>query len=154
MDELSVQERYAPKNRCFGCGPRNEKGLRIRSFERGDALVCEWRAEDHHLAFDGALAGGVAGTLLDCHGNWAAAMRLMKLRGMDRPPCTVTARYCIDLKRPTPLHAALTLFARVVKLDGDRATVEAHLESDGQITATCTGTFVAVEEGHPAFHRW
>ena len=30
--EASLQERHAPKNRCFGCGPANEKGLRIKSF--------------------------------------------------------------------------------------------------------------------------
>ena len=28
----SVQETWAPNNICFGCGPSNEKGLRIRSF--------------------------------------------------------------------------------------------------------------------------
>ena len=35
-----------------------------------------------------------------------------------------------------------------------RAKVEATLEAGGQVTATCLGTFVAVKEGHPAFHRW
>jgi hypothetical protein len=33
-------------------------------------------------------------------------------------------------------------------------TVEATLEADGKIRATCKGTFVAVEPGHPAYHRW
>jgi len=46
----SVQETYAPNNRCFGCGPANDRGLRIRSFEQGDELVCEWRPQPH--AFD------------------------------------------------------------------------------------------------------
>ncbi|MEK7691549.1 MAG: hypothetical protein AAB425_11080 [Bdellovibrionota bacterium] len=36
----------------------------------------------------------------------------------------------------------------------DRATVEAELTAKGKVTASCTGTFVAVKEGHPAFHRW
>jgi hypothetical protein len=27
-DTRSVQERYAPENRCFGCGPANPQGLR------------------------------------------------------------------------------------------------------------------------------
>ena len=26
---LSLQDRYAPHSRCFGCGPANERGLRI-----------------------------------------------------------------------------------------------------------------------------
>jgi acyl-coenzyme A thioesterase PaaI-like protein len=47
-----------------------------------------------------------------------------------------------------PLH----LTARVVEATDDRAVVEATLEADGQVTATCRGTFVAVRESHPAFH--
>ena len=26
-ETLSLQDRYAPRNFCFGCGPANEKGL-------------------------------------------------------------------------------------------------------------------------------
>ncbi len=149
----SVQERLAPSNRCFGCGPANEKGLRIRSFERGDELVCDWTPEAHHLAFDGVLNGGIIGALLDCHSNWAAAMHLMKAQGAEHVPCTVTADYHVSLRRPTPL-VPLTLTAKVVESSEDRATVEARIEAGGKVTATCRGTFVAVKEGHPAFHRW
>ena len=46
------------------------------------------------------------------------------------------------------------LSARVVESSADRATVEASLSSGGVVTATCRGLFVAVKEGHPAFHRW
>ena len=38
----ALQDRYAPNNRCFGCGPANEKGLRIKSYVDGDAVVCEF----------------------------------------------------------------------------------------------------------------
>src|ERR1041385_1765275 len=31
VERRSLQERYAPKGRCFGCGPANEQGLRIES---------------------------------------------------------------------------------------------------------------------------
>jgi len=150
----SLQDEYAPNNRCFGCGPANEKGLRIKSFVRGDELVAEWTPEPHHLAFDGILNGGICGALLDCHSNWAAAHHLMKKSGADSPPCTVTADFHVVLKRPTPMDAPLTLRARVVDSGGDKATVEASLEAKGKVTATCRGTFVAVREGHPAYHRW
>jgi acyl-coenzyme A thioesterase PaaI-like protein len=150
----SVQETYAPHNRCFGCGPANEKGLRIRSIDAGEELVCEWHAEPHHVAFDGILNGGICGALLDCHSNWTAAMHLMKQSGATEPPCTVTADFHVHLKRPTPIDAALQLRAHVVESSADRATVEATLEANGKVTATCRGTFVAVKEGHPAYHRW
>jgi acyl-coenzyme A thioesterase PaaI-like protein len=152
--EKSLQETYAPDNRCFGCGPANDKGLRIKSFVKDGELVAEWTAEPHHVAFDGILNGGICGALLDCHSNWAAAHHLMKQRGESTPPCTVTADFHVKLKRPTPIGAPVHLVARVVESTDDRAVVEAELSAGGKITATCRGTFVAVTEGHPAYHRW
>jgi acyl-coenzyme A thioesterase PaaI-like protein len=150
----SLQDTYAPQNRCFGCGPANEQGLRIKSFPRDDVLVADWRPQPHHLAFDGILNGGICGALLDCHSNWAAAYHLMKQSGADTPPCTVTADFHVQLKRPTPMDEELHLTARVVESKEDRAVVEATLEAGGKTTATCRGTFVAVKPGHPAYHRW
>jgi acyl-coenzyme A thioesterase PaaI-like protein len=150
----SLQDRYAPQNSCFGCGPANPKGLRIKSVVQDDEVVCSWRAEPHHEAFPGMLNGGIIGALLDCHSNWTAAHHLMKASGTDTPPCTVTAAYSIKLKRPTPTDGPIQLKARVVESEADRATVEAELLAGGQVCATCRGTFVAVKPGHPAYHRW
>ena len=151
----SLQETYAPNNRCFGCGPANEKGLHIRSFESANGeLVCDWTPEPHHLAFDGIVNGGILGTLLDCHSNWTAAHHIMKSRGEQELPPTVTADFHVTLKRPTPMGTTLHLRARVVESAEDRAVVEATVEANGKVTATCRGTFVAVKEGHPAFFRW
>jgi uncharacterized protein (TIGR00369 family) len=151
----SLQERYAPRNACFGCGPVNEKGLRIRSFPRGEEeAVCEWQPEAHHEAFPGVLNGGIIGALFDCHMNWTAARHLMKRNGAETPPCTVTADYAIKLKRPTPTDAPVRLVARVVESTDDRAVVEAELIAHDKVCATSRGTFVAVKPGHPAYHRW
>jgi len=152
--EASLQDTYAPNNRCFGCGPANEKGLRIKSRVEGNEVVAEWRPEPHHEAFEGVLNGGIAGALLDCHSNWAAAHHLMRKAGADSPPSTVTADFHVRLTRPTPMDATLTLRAHVVESTDDRAVVDATIEANGKVTATCRGTFVAVPEGHPAYHRW
>jgi acyl-coenzyme A thioesterase PaaI-like protein len=150
----SLQETYAPENRCFGCGPLNEKGLRIRSFAEGDEVVAIWKAEPHHLAFEGVVNGGIVGALLDCHSNWAAAYYLMKKAGAASPPFTVTADFHVRLIRPTPIDQPIHLKARVVDSSGSWAVVDSELEAGGTVTATCQGTFVAVREGHPAFKRW
>ena len=159
---MSLQEQYAPASRCFGCGPANTKGLRIRSLlaADGQTVVCSWSAEPHHEAFDGMLNGGICGALLDCHSNWTATQHLMRKAGTATPPVTVTADFHVTLKRPTPTTSGpLFLAARVVESTHDRAVVEATLEAtmpDGKrkVTALCRGTFVAVKEGHPAWHRW
>jgi hypothetical protein len=98
--------------------------------------------------------GGICGALLDCHSNWTAASYLMKQQGLSAPPCTVTAEFAVKLRRPTPIDATLHLSAYVMEATDDRATVFAEITANGKVTATCQGTFVAVKEGHPAFHRW
>ncbi|HMM79536.1 MAG TPA: PaaI family thioesterase [Pyrinomonadaceae bacterium] len=154
MSDLSVQQEYSPNSICFGCGPANEKGLRINSFPEGDELVMEFHAKAEHQAFPGMLNGGIIGTLLDCHSNWTAAYFMMKRDGKSEPDCTVTADFHVKLLRPTPFDAPIYLRARVVESKEDRATVEAELTANGKVCATCRGTFVAVKEGHPAYHRW
>ncbi|HYH09607.1 MAG TPA: PaaI family thioesterase [Thermoanaerobaculia bacterium] len=150
----SLQETYAPTSRCFGCGPANEKGLRIRSFHTDEGYVCDWTPEPHHLAFENVVNGGIIGALLDCHSNWTAAHHLMREHALSEVPPTVTSDFHVTLKRPTPMGTTLHLQAQVVDSQPDRAVVEAQLLANGKVTATCRGTFVAVKEGHPAYFRW
>ena len=154
MSDESLQDRYAPETTCFGCGPANAKGLRIKSRVDGDAVVLDWTPEPHHEAFPGFVNGGIIGVLFDCHCNWAAAHHLMTRDGSKAPPFTVTADYAVKLRRPTPSGAPLRLRAMVVESTDDRAVVEATLEAEGAVRATCRGTFVAVRPGHPAYQRW
>ena len=154
MTELSLQQAYSPNGICFGCGPANEKGLRINSYPDDNVVVATWKAEPHHQAFPGMLNGCIIGALLDCHSNWTAAYHLMKRDGKTEAPCTVTAEFHVKLLRPTPVDGPITLKARVVDSSEDRATVEAELMAGGKVCDTCRGVFVAVKEGHPAYHRW
>lgn len=152
--ESSLQDRFAPRTRCFGCGPDNEAGLRIKTFIDGDEAVCRFVPEQHHESFEGTVAGGIIGVLFDCHCNWTAAYHLMTANGLEHPPCTVTAQYTVSFRSPTPSSETLVLRASVVDSTSRRATVEASLEAGGRVTATCNAVFVAVKEGHPAYHRW
>ena len=153
-ETLSLQQRLAPKNACFGCGPANEKGLRIQSFVQGDRVVCEWRPEKHHEAFEGVLSGGIIGTLMDCHSNWCAIWTMMQRTGSETAPCTVTAEYSVQLRRPCPTDGPVRLEARPVEEDDQKVVVETELIAGGKVCATSRGVFVAVKPGHPAYHRW
>ena len=153
-DARSLQETYGPKGRCFCCGPANEKGLRIRSFQEGDTYVCHWQARPEHEAWEGTINGGIIGALFDCHCNWAAAHHLFLATGADELPSTVTAEFHVKLVKPTPSGTPVEIRARVVDASSRRATVEAEMLSGGEVTATCRGTFVSVPPGHPGYHRW
>jgi acyl-coenzyme A thioesterase PaaI-like protein len=150
----SLQDAYAPRSMCFGCGPANEHGLRLKSRVEEARIVATFMPQPFHQAFDGVLNGGICGAILDCHSNWTAAYELMTVRGLDKPPTTVTADFHVRLKRPTPTDAPVQVEARAVRVEGDRVLVEATLHSGGKLTATCQGTFVAVPPGHPAYGRW
>ena len=71
---ISLQEKYAPNGICFGCGCKNQKGLQIKSYISSDLITASWNPQKHHEAFPGVLNGGIIGSLLDCHSNWAAAL--------------------------------------------------------------------------------
>tara|TARA_B100000767_G_scaffold153999_1_gene144805 strand:- start:11047 stop:11514 length:468 start_codon:yes stop_codon:yes gene_type:complete len=154
MEEVGVQRQYAPSSICFGCGPANQQGLQINSIRIENGLSMEYLPEHHHQAFPGMINGGIIGTLLDCHGNWTAAIALMDEQGLEEPPCTVTASYSVQLRRPTPTDVPLKVTSQIKELSGDRVEVELLLEANGKVCATGSGLFVAVKEGHPAYHRW
>lgn len=153
----SLQVRFAPDGRCFGCGPANRVGLHIESRPDPDdpaVLVAAFVPRPEHEAFDGVVNGGILGTLVDCHMNWTAAWALMRSRGADRPPTTVTLEYAVRMRRPTPSLQPIDLRARVTATHHDRAEIAAEVRSGGNVTATATGTFVAVKPDHPAYNRW
>ena len=154
MSEKSIQDTYAPNLICFGCGPSNPQGLQLKSFLQDETLVATWQAGEHHQAFAGMLNGGIIGSLLDCHCNWAASLGLMRAQDADRPPVCVTAEYSIKLHHPTPIATAVSLRAWVEKTKTRLAVVRGELLSEDIVTAECHGVFVAVKPDHPAYHRF
>lgn len=154
MGENCVQQEYAPNSICYGCGPANKDGLRIESHRIDNGLIMEYLPKDSHQAFPGMINGGIIGTLLDCHGNWTAAVGLMDKNNLSEPPCTVTASYSVVLKRPTPVGVKLIVTSQIIEVDGDKVMVDLVLTANGKVCATGNGLFVAVKEGHPAYHRW
>src|SRR5256714_13557822 len=102
--EQSLQEKYAPNNACWGCGPANAEGLHIRSFPKNGEVVAEWKPEKKYEAFNGVLNGGIIGTLLDFHCKLTGAYHLMKRGGGGRAPRTGTGEEAIKKLRPTPTH--------------------------------------------------
>ncbi|MDD3718510.1 MAG: PaaI family thioesterase [Actinomycetota bacterium] len=136
MEEKAIQDQWPEAFKtCWGCGDRNEHGLRIKSYWDGDESVCEWRAEPHHIAFPGYLNGGIIATIIDCHSVNTANAAVYRDEG--REPGTeplvfyVTGSIYVEYLRPTPLDKPVTLRARI-KEKGERKTVVAcSLYSDG-----------------------
>lgn len=155
MDLQSLQLRYAPQGRCFGCGPANLDGLRIRSYDAGDGtVVATWQPRPEHEAFEGFVNGGIIGALIDCHSNWTAIAALLARTGGDVAPSTVTSDISVSFRKPTPSDQPLRLVGKAVDVRTDRVTVETSVQVDDVTLATGRATFVVVQPGHPAYGRW
>jgi hypothetical protein len=63
--------------------------------------------------FPGAISGGAISTLLDCHGNWAASVKLMDDSCLPRPPLTVTYNMSLTYHDMTPPDSPVILKAQV-----------------------------------------
>ncbi len=152
-NELSLQDRHFSRGVCFGCGPTNDRGLRIKSHVRGDEVVATFQPEKHHEAFPGCICGGIISSALDCHSYWAATHSIMQRNGTPVAPCAVTTEFQVKFLRPAPSHGPVLLRARTVECEERRAVVESTLEAGGKVCATFRGVFVTVGPGHPAYRE-
>jgi acyl-coenzyme A thioesterase PaaI-like protein len=140
VSEVSLQELYWPEGICWGCGPQNSAGLRLRSFTEGSLVVAEWQPRPVHQAFPGILNGGIIGTLLDCHSNMGAFIALREQDGASEP--TVTLEYNIKLLAPTPIDQPVRLIAEPLEVRDRSVRVRATMHSGATETATCEGVFL------------
>ncbi len=141
MDEVSIQERLLAGTTCFGCGPDNEKGLRLRSYPAEGEVRATFRPWPEHDNGLGFLNGGIISTVLDCH-TAAAVLHEADLRGWKPyeglPLSYVTAGLDVRYLRPAPLQEECELVARVVDADEARMVAVADLLHDGKVRATAT----------------
>jgi acyl-coenzyme A thioesterase PaaI-like protein len=151
--EVSVQERLYPDLACFGCGPANERGLRLRSYVEGDAVIARftpWPEHDNGLGF---LNGGIIATVMDCHSG-AAVLNEADRRGWTAaatvPLPYVSAALEIRYLRPTPLDATLELRATVGAATESRIVAEVELIHDGKTRAAATAHWARWRPRPPA----
>lgn len=143
-DGPSLQRRYFPELPCFGCGPANERGLRLSSYPRDGVVVATflpWPEHDNGLGF---LNGGIIATLLDCH-SAAAVTHEAYSRGWPPLPGAllpyVTAGLDLHYRRPSPLDEPVTLVARVLAASEQEIRAEARLEWEGTTRADATAVW-------------
>ncbi|SHH05467.1 Acyl-coenzyme A thioesterase PaaI, contains HGG motif [Jatrophihabitans endophyticus] len=143
MDEPSIQQRFFPDLPCFGCGPANAKGLRLRSVDAGDGVVSAeflpWPEHDNGLGY---LNGGIIATLLDCHGAAAVALASERL-GLpaDGTLRFVTAGLDVRYLRPSPLTEPVGLVGHAVEVDAEQMTIATELRWQDKPRATATAVW-------------
>jgi acyl-coenzyme A thioesterase PaaI-like protein len=147
VDAIAIQDLLFPAMTCFGCGPANSRGLRLKSY-LGNGYVAAtfvpWPEHDNGLGF---LNGGIIATLLDCH-TAAGVLNEASLRGWDAPPGAllpfVTAGIDVRYLRPSPLDSAVALRAFVITSTEAEIVCDAELRYDDKTHATA----------HAVWKRW
>ncbi|WP_232677633.1 PaaI family thioesterase [Nocardioides sp. R-C-SC26] len=141
---ISLQEQYFPTMTCFGCGPANERGLRLRSFPDGETVVARFTPWPEHNNGLGYLNGGIIATVLDCH-SAAAVVHEAHLRDWPALPGAalpyVTAGIDLAYLRPTPLEAELRLEAEVTEASYEEMTARVRVVHDGKPRAEATAVW-------------
>ncbi|MFX0168549.1 MAG: PaaI family thioesterase [Candidatus Hodarchaeota archaeon] len=148
MNKRAIQDQWPePDSMCYGCGRNNEQGLQLKSYWAGNETVATWQAKPYHLAFPGALCGGVIATLIDCHATNTANAAAYKAEGdeIGSKPLKgyVTGSLSVKYLRPTPVDQPVTLRARVKEIKGRKITVTCSLYSNEIECAT--GEVVAIQ---------
>lgn len=142
MTTDSLQDTYFPELPCFGCGPANERGLRLKSHVGPDgdvvATFTPWAEHDNGLGF---LNGGIIATLLDCHSAAAVTHEAYRSGWPPLPGAAlpyVTAGLDVRYLRPAPLQHEVGLVARILAASESEITAEVELVWDGKPRASGT----------------
>jgi acyl-coenzyme A thioesterase PaaI-like protein len=138
---LTTSYSDAVGNQCFGCGPGNRYGLRLRftADEETRTVACRVRLPRRFEGPPGHAHGGIVATILD-----EAMGKVNKLYGL----IALTRRMEIDYLRPVPLRVPLLISGRAAEVasDGRKHFRVAEIRSEaGELLATSTGLFIEID---------
>ncbi len=120
---------------CFGCGPVNPHGLKMK-FYSGDGALFSWLSVPQHLCgWDTLAHGGVLATILDETMGWTAIHFLKKF--------ALTNSMTLEYQKPVKIGEQIRVEGRVLEARGKReAKVEGLLYKEGDLLCVkAVGTF-------------
>ena len=126
-----------PNNPCFGCGPTNDGGLRIKSHWDGpNESVCSFAPQAHQNAGPRQfLNGGIIATVIDCHCICTAiadAYRRQEREIGSAPNIWyVTGLLSVTYRRPASITAPVEVRARIDEVGERKTRLSCSLFSDG-----------------------
>lgn len=123
---------FGPDQLCYGCGPHNPDGLRLRFRREGDSVVTTFTPRPTLAGPPGVLHGGLQATIADEVAGWG----LVGLKGRMGFTTSMHVRYM----RPVRLGQEVEARARLVSEEGDIVSLRVVLKQD---TKTCCAATVS-----------
>lgn len=126
---------HSAQNRCFGCGPANPAGLRLKFLLADDAtVVCLTSVSAAFEGPPGYLHGGIISTLLD-----EIMSKALRARGVT----AMTRKLEAEFLRPVPSETSIRMEGRILHEVGRKHWAEAKILNEaGEELARGRGLFV------------
>ena len=102
-------------HKCFGCGPANPSGLRMKFFTDEMSVFSWLKVPDHLIGWDNLVHGGILSTILDEIMSWSAIYLLKKM--------ILTKSMTIDFIKPVYEGTELKVEGNVFEKKNDREVV-------------------------------
>jgi len=122
-------------NRCFVCGPGNDRGLGIRFRLDDDVCRAEFTPTESYAGYDGVVHGGILFCLLDdVMANW------LYLQGKR----CFTARAEVRYRQPLPVGTPVRMEGRLLRRKGRVAVIEGKVfrQDNDDVVVEATGSFM------------
>ena len=123
---------------CFGCGPLNDDGLRLKFEPEPDGSVAFFEVPERFQSWSGMAHGGVVALMLDEAVGWAA---------WHAGHPGVTGRLQVSYRRPLRLGERVRIVGRVENIRRSLVYVTAWVENaeDHSRVADATATLMEVK---------
>ena len=152
---IAIQDRYGERfQHCWGCGPKNELGLHLKTYPSIDGESCISRIKLENRYTGGVpsnVFGGMIATIFDCHGTASAAWFAHQKKGLELTETTVigrfiTARLEIDYLSPSPIEDEIVVISTLEELGERKAIISMEMAVATKVRAKAKMVAVAVKD--------
>lgn len=135
MNDDAWQPLLAVDRECFGCGPENPHGLKMRFESNGRELRSRVKMEARFRGWSNLIHGGILSTMLDEMMGWTVIILTGKFM--------LTRTMQVAFKRPVRIGAELTITGSIKeRVSEKRVLVQAEIrDEDGLVCAESEGEF-------------
>ncbi len=117
-----------PENSCFGCSPRNDRGLRLTFTRTSESLVeVHYTAAADLCGAPNVVHGGVQATLLD----EALGMACRTAFDAQEDVYCVTAEFSLEYLRPVPTEIPIVVRGELLRREGRSFFLEGTISNHG-----------------------
>jgi len=126
-------------NMCFGCGPANEHGLKMKFFGGDNMIYADIAVPGYLLGWNGVVHGGILSTILDEVMSWGAIFLLSKF--------ILTKSMTVNYHKPVVVGDMLRVESEIKERLSDREAIMTGriFNSKGELSVSSTGVMALMD---------